>query len=101
MSFGLFGSELVTLSKTVGRSGYPFRLTGISILSGGTASVASSVTIRNGTTASDTIWIEETGTGDTSKSIDYGSGVLLTSGCFISTDANTTSVVVSGRTEAK
>ena len=97
MSFGLSGSTRLVTSTTVGKSGSPFRLFNLHVISGGTASV---ISVRNGTSASAAIWVKETGTANTGATFDYGEGILLSSGCFISTDANTTSVIISGRTES-
>ena len=87
------GSQLVgTSDAAIGVSGNATRVFNIHILSGGTAAI---VSLRNGTAASATAYLTETGTISTGKTFDYGTkGMLFPSGCFVDVDTNTTSVLV-------
>lgn len=87
------GSQLVgTADAAIGSSGKATRVFNIHIISGGTAAI---VSLRNGTSASDTIYLTETGTISTGKTIDYGTkGQLFSNGCFVDVDTNTVSVLV-------
>lgn len=87
------GSQLVTADAAVSSAGTAVRVFAIHILStGGGAAV---VSLRAGSTVGATIWITETGTVSTGKTITYGTqGVLFPNGCFVDVDANTTSVLV-------
>jgi len=86
------GSQLVVADAILGVSGQPVRIYSIHILSTSTAAV---VSLRNGSTVGGTIWITETGTISTGKTISFGtSGAFFPNGCFVDVDANTTSVLV-------
>lgn len=77
----------------IGTAGTAVRVYTIHVIStGGGASV---VSLRNGSTAGGTIWVTETGTISTGKSVNYGTqGILFPAGCFVSTDANSSNVIV-------
>ena len=88
------GTQLLTADGVVGTSGVPIWVYAIHILSG--AGGGAVVSLRNGTTASDTIYVTETGTASTGKTVLFGNGGLLfPAGCFVDVDTNTTSVAVS------
>lgn len=76
----------------VGASGVAVRVFTLHIISDGTATV---VNLRNGTSASATIFATETGTVSTGKTINYGTqGMLFPAGCFLDADAHTTGGIV-------
>lgn len=86
------GSQLVTADAALGASGKAVRVFAMHIISGGVAGI---VSLRNGTTASDTAYVTETGTVGTGQTFNYGTqGILFPSGCFVDVDANTTSALV-------
>lgn len=86
------GSQRLTADGVVGPSGSAIRVFGIHIISGGADGV---VSLLNGTSASGTTYITETGDTGTGKSVFYGTqGILFPSGCFADVDANTSSVLV-------
>lgn len=88
------GVQLVTADAAVGSAGKPVRVFSINIISGGGG--AAVVSLRNGSSASDTIYVTETGTVSTGKTINFGTqGFAFPSGCFVDVDTNTTSVLVS------
>lgn len=81
----------------IGRSGQPIRVYYAEAISGGTAAA---VILRNGTTASDTVFSQIDGTISKSVSRYYGTdGLLFPAGCFADVDANTTSLTVTYRLE--
>ena len=87
------GSQLVTADIAVGTSGVRTIVYAIHVLSGGGGAAAP--VLRNGTSGSGTIYIQETGTVSTGKSFEYGTqGFVFPGGCFCDVDANTTSVLV-------
>lgn len=87
------GATLIgTADAAVSTAGQAVRVFTIHIISGGTAAV---VSLRNGSTVAGTVWVTETGTISTGKTINYGTqGILFPSGCFVDVDTNTTSVLV-------
>lgn len=77
----------------VGTSGKPIRVFCINFLSGATAGV---VILRNGTSASGTVFVTENGVISSGKTIQYGqTGILFPSGCFADVDTNVTGGVIS------
>lgn len=70
----------------IGTSGISVRVFTVHLISDGTATVTN---LRNGTSASATIFSTETGTASTGKTINYGTqGMLFPSGCFLDVDAH-------------
>lgn len=87
---GYSGSVSKTADGSVGTSGKPIRLFAVNMLSGETAGV---LVLRNGTSASDAIWVQETGVISTGKTVTYGThGILFPNGCWYDDDSNFTSV---------
>lgn len=87
------GTQIATADAAVGSSGVAVRIFAMHIISGGAAGV---VSLRNGTAASATAYVTETGTVGTGQTYNYGAqGFLFPAGCFIDLDSNTTSVLVS------
>lgn len=87
------GSVLITADGVVGTSGAPTRVFAIHVISDASAAVP---LLENGTAASNTTWIKETGTANTGKTFTYGDhGILFPDGCNVDCDANTISVLVS------
>lgn len=87
------GTQLVTASGLVLKSGTPITVYGIDIISG--AGGGSVVTLRNGTTAAATIYIQETGTTSTGVHFNYGEGFYFPNGLYVSVDANIVSALIS------
>lgn len=87
------GTTIITTSGAIGTAGIPVRIFGIHLIStGGGASIAN---LRNGATSGGTIYVTQTGTVSTGATFTYNvPGILFTSGCFISLDANATSCTV-------
>lgn len=70
----------------IGASGVAVRVFTVHLISDATATVTS---LRNGTSASATIYATETGTVSTGKTINYGTqGMLFPAGCFCDVDAH-------------
>lgn len=89
---GTSGSISVTSDSIIGTTGRPIRLWAVNMLSGGTAG---ELVLRNGSTASDSIWVREQGTVSTGKTVEYGSqGILFPNGMFYDDDSNFTSVTI-------
>lgn len=89
------GSQAIVsgTDAVVGVSGKATRVFAINFLSGGTAGV---VILRNGTSASDTVFVTENGVISSGKTVTYGTtGILFPAGCFLDVDANVTGGVVS------
>jgi hypothetical protein len=88
------GSQLFTADGAVSSSGKPVRIYMIHVVSTGGGGAV--INLRNGTSASDTAWITETGTTSKGVTFSYGGcGILFPNGCFVDVDSNTTSVAVS------
>lgn len=89
------GSQAIVsgTDAVIGVSGKPTRVFSVNFLSDGTAGV---LVLRNGTTASDTVYVTETGVISTGKTVSYGqTGILFPAGCFLDIDVHVVSGVVS------
>lgn len=87
------GFSYHTSDSAVGTSGDAVAVYGLHIISTGGGGAV--INLRNGTSASATSLVKETGTVSTGKTIDFGGvGVVFPSGCFVDVDSNTTSVTV-------
>lgn len=81
------GTTSTTASGAVGTSGSPTRIYAIHFVSGGGGNGV--VTLRNGTSASDTPFVIETGTTSLGKTVEFGThGVFFPAGCYAEIDAN-------------
>lgn len=88
------GTQAITSATdaAIGASGVAVRVFALHMISDGTAGVA---ILRNGTSASATIYTTETGTISTGKTILYGTqGMLFPAGCFLDVDTHVTGGIV-------
>ena len=85
------GFARLTADGVLNTSGKPVAIHSIHIVSGGTAGV---VILRHGTAVTDTATIQETGTANTGKTVDFGANIVFPSGCFVDIDANVTYVTI-------
>lgn len=88
------GSQAIAsgTDAAIGPSGKPIRVFALNFLSDGTAGV---LILRNGTSASDTVFVTENGVVSSGKSISYGqTGILFPAGCFLDVDTHVTGGVV-------
>ena len=84
------GSVQKTADASIGPAGKPVRLFAVNMLSGGTAGI---LVLRNGTSADNAVWVQETGVINTGKTVEYGPhGILFPNGCWYDDDSNFTSV---------
>ena len=91
------GTVRVTADGALISSGKPVRVYHIHEIYGGSS--AGSV-LRNGTSASDTIYVQLTSTDSTGVSTDFGPhGVLFPSGCFYDEGTSVTSATIVCRLE--
>lgn len=91
MSYALGGTTNLTASANVNSSN-PTRVFAIHFASGGTAGV---VNLRNGTTSSGTVYVKETGSISTGKTVVFGTGgIVFPGGLYVDMDGNTTLVTV-------
>jgi hypothetical protein len=90
------GYVISTLNTTTGQTNSaPTRVLNVHIISGGTAAV---VTFKNGSGGN--TYLSLTGTASTGATFDFGHhGHTFPSGCYVTFDANTTSVAVEGRAD--
>jgi hypothetical protein len=89
------GSQVIAsgTDAAIGPSGKPIRVFSVNFLSDGTAGV---LILRNGTSASDTVYVTENGVISSGKTISYGqAGILFPAGCFMDVDSHVTGGVVS------
>lgn len=89
---GFPGPQRVTADLAVGTSGKPVRVFSVNLVSGGSAST---LILRNGTSASGTTWDQIDGTASMSVTKNYAGGLLFPSGCFADVDANISYATVS------
>ena len=101
MLFGLSGSQQATTDSAIGVSGAVIRLFAANIAITGT--VAGNLILRDGTSASDTIFVTEDskrGTEAANLTFFYGNeGILFSSGLFYDHDNAFTSVTFQFRVE--
>jgi len=79
MPKGLTGNQYSTGDAVVGASGKPCRIWNVSWLSDGTAR---DLVLRNGSTASGTIYIQAGGTVSLTTTLNFEGGKLFPDGCF-------------------
>ena len=53
------------------------------------------VLLRNGTAVTDTIYVDEVGSSNTGKTVNFGNGFHFPAGGYVDVDSNVTSVIVS------
>ncbi len=89
---GASGAVSKTADSIIGTTSRPIRLWAVNMLSGGTAG---QLVLRNGSTASDAIWVREVGVASTGKTVAYGQeGILFPLGMFYDDDSNFTGVTI-------
>lgn len=89
------GSQAIVsgTDAAIGPSGKPIRVFAVNFVSDGTAGV---LILRNGTSASDTVYVTENGVISSGKTVQYGqTGILFPAGCFMDVDSHCTGGVVS------
>lgn len=99
MGYGIdqHGAVRYTADGAVGPSGANIRVYSATALSGGTAGI---LVLRNGTTDSANIWVQQTApVVSNTFTINFEGGLLFTGGCFFDKDTNITAVVVEFRVE--
>lgn len=79
------GQQRVTADAVVGGSGVPARVFCVTLVSGGTAST---LVLRNGTSASGTAFEQIDGIASQSVTKNYAGGLFFPLGCFADADAN-------------
>jgi hypothetical protein len=90
---GMPGTQIyATTDLALGTAGKPTRVFSVNYTSGGTASA---VILRNGTAATDTIFVRLDGTINKGTTWSDPNGLLFPAGCFVDVDANTASCAVS------
>jgi hypothetical protein len=96
-NIGMPGTQYFTTTDlALGTAGKPTRVFSVSYTSGGTASV---VILRNGTSATDAIYVRLDGTINKGTTWNDPNGLLFPAGCFVDVDANTASCAVSFQQE--
>lgn len=99
----LSGTVRKTADSVIGISGKPCRVFTVSHTSG--AGGAGNLVLRNGTTASGTVYVNQAGSGANAVDLfgadKFGAnGLEFPDGCFFDKDANTSAVVIEFRSEA-
>lgn len=84
--------NFTTTDGILGRGSRPCRVFGVYLLSGGTAST---VILRNGSSATSTIQLQLDGTISKATYWSDANGLLFPNGCFVDVDSNTTALSVS------
>lgn len=96
MSFGTIGSARYTADQALGGDGAQIRVFNVSWLSGATAG---DVVLRNGTSASGDVWVQQAGVINDTVTLNFEGGLLFTDGLFFDKDTNVTAAVISYRVE--
>lgn len=93
----LHGSSLYTADAIVGGvAGKPVRIFSATWLSDGTAR---NLVLRNGSTASGTVYVQIAGAISLTVTQNFEGGLLFPGGCFLDYTASTVGVVLEYRTE--
>lgn len=87
---GHTSSVRLAADGVVGPSGAVIRVWSATWLSDGTAR---DLVLRNGTTASDTIYVQEPGTASKTKTLNFAAGLLFPGGCFFDIGSATAAVI--------
>ena len=99
MWLGSVGSQSVSNQTdiAIGGAGKPIRVFSAHVLSGGTAAT---VSLRNGTSASATVFVQIDGVISKGATLTFPEGLLFPAGCFADVDANTVDLTVAFVLEA-
>lgn len=92
MPFSLSGSERYTGDSVVGKSGKPTRVYSATWLCGGATNV--NLVLRNGTSASGTVYVQQAGTNGVTVTQNWEGGLLFPNGCFFDQDGDVTAAVI-------
>lgn len=79
------GIQRATGDVAIGTSGKPQRVFWIHLVSGSSASTTS---LRNGTSSSDTANIQVDGVANQGVTLNFAGGAIFPAGCFLDADAN-------------
>lgn len=90
------GSYYLSADSVVGTSGKPIRIFSVEVLSGASAG---ELVLRNGTSASGTIYVKRDGIANKTVNFEWVHGFYFPDGCFFDKDTNVTSVVINCRVE--
>lgn len=94
---GTSGSTRATADGAIGPSGKPIRVWNVTWLSGGSAG---ELVLRNGTSASGTVYVQQNGTASKTATLNFAGGLRFPGGCFFDKDANVTAALVEFEVEA-
>jgi hypothetical protein len=87
------GSKRLTADGVVGTSGKPVRIYSVVALSA--SGGAGTLVLRNGTTATDTIYVQQDGTAASKTDIfNFAGGLTFPDGAFFDKDTNIDAVVI-------
>jgi len=86
------GSKYLVADGVIGVSAKPVRVHSLTAVSGATAG---KIVLRNGSSASGTVYVNELcATVSQSHSLNFEGGLVFPDGCFFDKDANVDSIVV-------
>ena len=91
------GSEVFTADSAVGISGEPTRVFSATWRCDGATDV--NLVLRNGTSASGTVYVQQAGTNGVSVTQNWEGGLLFPDGCFFDKDADVAASVIEFRVE--
>lgn len=83
----------MTASGVIGLPGQPITVYGVNIVS--TSGGGSVVTLRNGSSSSGTIYIQESGTTSKGVTFIYSEGFYFPAGLYVSVDGNISTALIS------
>lgn len=81
-------TDIALITSIVGQ---PVRVFSVHLVSDGTAST---VILRNGTSAAGTAFIQVDGVVSKGATLDFANGILFPNGCFVDVDSHSQSIVV-------
>jgi hypothetical protein len=86
------GTQRITADSALVANGRPVRIFNVNLVSGGTAST---LTLRNGTSASANAFDQVDGAASLSVTKNWAGGLFFPDGCFLDVDANISYATVS------
>lgn len=91
------GSQTLTADGVVGDSGAPTRVFSATWICDNTTNV--NLVLRNGTSASGAVYVQQAGTNGKSVTQNWHNGLFFPGGCFFDIDADVDSATIEYRTE--
>lgn len=97
MPIGLSGTTRLTADGAVGTSGRAIRVFNATWVCSGATNI--NLVLRNGTSATDTVYVQQAGANGKTVSQNWEEGLLFPDGCFFDIDGDVDAAVIEFREE--